>query len=1021
MLFQELVSLSEFLPRDDGLVLPNGIFIVLTSRPEKHLKWLTDLKLCEVETLDSNALDNKDDIYTYVCQQNQMRNLGLTESFIEYLIDACEGIFAVALIYLRMQQDLSKLLTRQLDPSIIPRGLTGWLMKQWTQMVTAAQQQGIDQNVVRGILGLLAIAREPLAKEHLMEFLSLKKGPSSVGFLNLEKMECNLDKVLNLSQGFFDFRSLKQDEIIYYRFLNSSFSEFITANLAEDERSDCHRLFAKKCADWKQFQGDVRKYALRHRLSHLIAAEEWGQLVEAFAEIDFILERGKKFGFSEIHSDVLLTSQDSNIPQNLQEAFREWERFFRRRIKPLEDIPEVYPQEIFNEFLPLAPKPFASVFNRVKDISLPSSSFYLQKILGPPALRGTSHRDQISSIAFSKDGRFIASGSRDSTVKVWEVATGLLIANLVKDNKEPVLCTAFSSDGKFVAVQSADGAVKVWNVQTGVLVSSCVGLSAWDANMAFSPDGRFVAAGNSAGLVKICEAQTGRLIAECIGHTANISCTGFSPSGRYMASGGCDNTVKIWEVETGRLVADCIGHKDWVNAIVFSPDKELVASGSNDKTVKVWEVETGRLIGDCGGHNGSVFDVTFSDDGKFVVSGSKDKTVKVWEAKTGRLVANCLGHTDSVLSVDTSKKFVTSGSRDNTIKIWDIKTGRLVVDCIGHKDWVFTVNISQDEKLVASGSWDDSVKIWEVESGKLVTDLVRQGDDNVSCVGFSHDAKQVATGGKNGRVKVEEARNRQLLSNCIGHEGTVNDIVFSTDGRFILSGGDDGTVKVWEIHTGQLILDGAGHRDGVFSVDFSRDGRYVASGSWDNTVKIWDTKTGNMVVYCIGHEGKVTSVSFSGDARYLVSGSDDRKVKLWDIASGNLVSDFVGHKDSVNTVAFSPDGQYIASGSRDNTVKIWEVATQKVAADFLEHKDHVNTVAFSINGSFVASGSKDRSVKIWKAVGALCINTLFFDHPLIKVGFTAIPTCSLLVADLNSQIFGYEIGSVTHFSNQFEG
>ena len=1003
------LSLSEFLPRDDGPILPNGIFIVLTSRPGNHLNWLIDLKLCQVETLDPNAQDNNDDIRAYARQQNRVRNLGLTESFIEHFVDVCEGIFAVALIYLRMGSDLTKELTRQQDPSVIPRRLSDWLVKQWTQMVTAAQQQGIDQNVVRGIFGLLTIAREPLAKEHLMEFLSLKKGSPSVGFLYLEKIALNLDKVLNFSQAFFDSGSLKQDDIKNYRFFHSSFAEFISADLSEEERSDCHRFLAEKCAAWKECQGAVRDYALRHRLNHLIAAEEWDQLVKAFTETDFIVERCKKFGFAEVYSDTLFCAQYSTLPQNLQEALQEWERFLRWRIKPLGDIPEVYPQEIFNEFLPLAPKPMASVFKRVKDISFRPSPFFLQKIFGPPALRSTSHKDQISSVAFSKDGRFVASGSRDSTVKVWEVATGLLIADLVKDNKEPVLSIAFSLDAKFVAMQSADGAVKVWDVQTGVLVSSCVGLSGWDVNMAFSPDGRFVAAGNSSGLVKICEAQTGRLIAECIGHTANISCTVFCPNGRYMASGSCDNSVKLWEVETGRLVADCIGHKDWVNTVVFSSDNGLLASGSSDKTVKVWEVETGRLIGDCVGHNGSVFNVAFSDDGKFIVSGSKDKTVKVWEVKTGRLVANCLGHTDWVLSVDSSKKLFTSGSRDNTIKIWDIKTGRLVADCIGHKDWVFSVNFSQDGNLVASGSFDDTVKIWEVKSGKVVTEWVRQGDDNVSCVGFSRDAKLVATGDKDGMVKVEKARNRQLISNCIGHEGTVNDIVFSPDGRFIGSGGDDGKVKVWEIHTGQLILDCTGHPDWVFSVDFSPDGKYVASGSWDNTVKIWEAQTGKMVVDCMGHEGKVTSVSFSRDERFLVSGSDDRIVKIWNIVTGQLVSDLVGHKDSVNTVSFSPDGKYVASGSRDNTVKIWEVATQKVVADFLGHKDHVNTVAFSVDGSFVASGSKDRSVKIWKDVGALCINTLFFDHPLIKVGFTAIPTRSLLVADLKGQIFGYEI------------
>jgi WD40 repeat protein len=239
------------------------------------------------------------------------------------------------------------------------------------------------------------------------------------------------------------------------------------------------------------------------------------------------------------------------------------------------------------------------------------------------------------------------------------VETGRLVADLC-GHQDRVTSVVFSPDSCFVASGSDDSTVKVWEAETGRLIADCRGhtgrVDAYAEDQVTSDplfDRRY----------------------------QGVASVGFSPNGRLMASGSRDGTVKVWEAETGRLVADCCGHQGRVTSVVFSPDSCFVASGSDDSTVKVWEAESGRLIADCRGHQRSLTtSARFSGDGRFVVAGSSDHTVKVWEAETGRLVADCRGHQDWVLSVALSPngRLVASGSSDSTVKVWDARNGECV-------------------------------------------------------------------------------------------------------------------------------------------------------------------------------------------------------------------------------------------------------------------------------------------------------------------------------------------------------
>ena len=241
------------------------------------------------------------------------------------------------------------------------------------------------------------------------------------------------------------------------------------------------------------------------------------------------------------------------------------------------------------------------------------------------------HSDYVMSVAFSPDGKRIASGSHDRTVKVWDADTGREVMTL-KGHSQPAWSVAFSPDGKRIASGSGDSTVKVWDAETGREVMTLKGHRGGVSSVAFSPDGKRIAAGGCDKTVKVLDAETGGEVMTLKGHTNSVWSVAFRPDGERIASGSDDNTVKVWDAHTGSEVMTLKGHSQSVESVAFSPNGKRIASGSDDNTVKVWDADTGREVMTLTGHKGGVFSVAFSPDGERIASGSDDNTVKVWDA-----------------------------------------------------------------------------------------------------------------------------------------------------------------------------------------------------------------------------------------------------------------------------------------------------------------------------------------------------------------------------------------------------
>ncbi|MEA2560625.1 MAG: hypothetical protein QOH06_2129 [Acidobacteriota bacterium] len=281
---------------------------------------------------------------------------------------------------------------------------------------------------------------------------------------------------------------------------------------------------------------------------------------------------------------------------------------------------------------------------------------------------------------------------------------------------------AWSPDGRCVATGSSDGTVTLWDAESGRAINSLEGHGSSVSSVAWSPDGRRLASGSEDSTVKVWDAENGRALNSLEGHGSSVNSVAWSPDGRRLASGSYDSTVKVWDAESGRAINSLEGHGSSVKSVAWSPDGRRLASGSEDSTVKVWDTESGRALNSLEGHGDRVFSVAWSPDGRRLASGSEDSTVKVWDAVSGRALNSLEGHSKMVNSVAWSPdgKRLASGSDDLTVKVWDAVSGRALNSLEGHGNFVLTVAWSPDGRRLASGSYDRTVQVWDAVSGEAL-------------------------------------------------------------------------------------------------------------------------------------------------------------------------------------------------------------------------------------------------------------------------------------------------------------
>ncbi|MGW3148912.1 nSTAND1 domain-containing NTPase [Streptomyces sp. NPDC001177] len=582
------------------------------------------------------------------------------------------------------------------------------------------------------------------------------------------------------------------------------------------------------------------------------------------------------------------------------------------------------------------------------------------------------HTREVYSVAFSPDGRTLATGSIDHTARLRDMATGKTRI-ILKGHRGPVWSVAFSPDGRTLATASEDRTVRLWDVATGKTRIILKGHHDWVSWVAFSPDGRTLATASKDHTARLWDVVTGKTRIVLKGHHDWVYSVAFSPDGRTLATASKDHTARLWDVATGKTRTTLTGHTDEVWAVKFSPDGRNLATGSSDQTARLWNLATGKFI-TLTGHTDSAWAVAFSPDGRTLATGSEDETVGLWDVATGKTRTTLTGHTGEVEAVAFSPdgRTLATASDDKTVRLWDLATpaSKTRTTLKGHTGPVESLAFSPDGHTLATASDDKTVRLWDLATGKTRTTLTGHTDE-VWDIRFSPDGHTLATGSYDQTVRLWDATTGKTRIILKGHREPVWSVAFSPDGHTLATSSYDQTVRLWDVATGRLrntiaVSQGAGFS--ARSVAFSPDGHTLAMGMNDNTVRLWDVATGKTRTTLTGHTDVVTSVAFSPDGHTLATGSFDKTARLWDLATGNARAILSGHKDRVQSVAFSPDGHTLATGSFDKTARLWDVATGRALTTFTGHTDWVLAVAFSPGQGTLATGSSDKTVRLWDSV-----------------------------------------------------
>jgi RNA polymerase sigma factor (sigma-70 family) len=290
----------------------------------------------------------------------------------------------------------------------------------------------------------------------------------------------------------------------------------------------------------------------------------------------------------------------------------------------------------------------------------------------------TGHTDPVTSVAFTSDGKTLASGSHDETVRLWDVAAGKE-RDTLKGHSKPVSSVAFTPDGKSLASGSHDYTVKLWDVTTGKESRTLKGHTYPVAALAFTRDGKTLASGSWDKTVRLWEVATGREGGTLEGHTEPVSAVTFTPDGKTLVSAGYDETVRVWDVATAKELRTLGGHVHEVHALALSPDGKTLASGGGrgEGQLKLWDLATGKERVQLEGHAKPVTSLVFTPDGRMLISGGRDGTLKLWDVATGKERDTLKSHTEpvSAVAVTPDGRTLASGGMDNIVQLWNRRKG----------------------------------------------------------------------------------------------------------------------------------------------------------------------------------------------------------------------------------------------------------------------------------------------------------------------------------------------------------
>ncbi len=604
------------------------------------------------------------------------------------------------------------------------------------------------------------------------------------------------------------------------------------------------------------------------------------------------------------------------------------------------------------------------------------------------------HKEGVTGVSFSPDGKLIATVSNDQTIKLWTIRGQFLRQFL--GHKGSIYSVNFSPDGKLIATASKDDTVKLWNLQ-GQLLRTLKSHQGSVYAVTFSPDGKYLASSSRDRTVRIWDLQ-GKTLAVLNGHTKSIDDVQFSPDRKLLVTVSRDGTIKLWNLQ-GQLLRSWGDGKTAFFGVSFSPKGDKIAIAADDGTVKIWNLE-GKLLGNFRGHQELVTSVAFTPDGQRVISASTDGTVKIWNLQ-GQEHRTLRGHQEAILKVAINKagKNLATASEDGTVKLWDLTPKTSMGFRLLHSRLTGAAT-SSNPPLVALAGEEEPLSLWNLQGQLLKT--FSEDTIGIARLSFSPDGQKIAIDIGGGTVQIWNSQGKKLgeLSEDLGR---IYGFAWSADSQLLAIAPKSGQVSIWKV--GQMpptrLKTITASPDRVYGVSFNPQNNQIATASEDKTAKIWDLQ-GKLLATLAGHQDSIYQVQYSPTGEYLLTASRDGTAKLW-TATGQFLKTLQGDPFPVQHISISPNEQWIATASSDGTIRLWD-RLGNLRGEFKGQDMPLSALAFTPDSQMIITVDREGIVREWPVEtelprltrllkeGCHWLGDYLQTHPQEKAKF---PVCSL--------------------------
>jgi RNA polymerase sigma factor (sigma-70 family) len=542
-------------------------------------------------------------------------------------------------------------------------------------------------------------------------------------------------------------------------------------------------------------------------------------------------------------------------------------------------------------------------------------------------------------VAGGKEKEFVAGKQKEATIfYLWDATTGKLLRRFMGHTGE-VSALAFSPDGKLVASCSADRTARIWDTATGKELRRFADLENKVRCVAFSPEGKTLAASGSV-----------ILLWDAYGELA------FSPDGKLLACGCSDGVVRLWDPATGAQVRQWLANRSSPTTVTFSPDgKTLATAGARDHAIRLWDPATGKEVHPVAGHTGIVHSMQFAPDGKTLISLGADSRVIAWDAGSGRELKQLFAYTsdDWIWTVQTvradGKVAAVIGSKpgkdnplsrtvDPAIRLVDMAAGK-ELQALKTGEAVRSVSFSPDGKLVAADG-KDGIRVWDTASGKEVLMMPGQRPNSGGLV-ISPDARLLAWSGETDRVLhlCDIATGKEIQHWDVARQEKTLVIAFAPDGKSLATASMESIlpitwqVSLWSVATGQKLAKFALAKTMPAKLAFSQSSRLLAISGATTTIagsatagaqpiRLWETYSGQEVRVISSSQFTVSALAFAPDGRCVASGGTDASILLWDLTDGSQQ----GKKEAVNEKLLDGLWADLASDAAKADQALWAFA-----------------------------------------------------------------------------------------------